>query len=236
MADVIAHFETGAYRPNKTFLEDAEYARALDCFVKGCADVLIQDESTGQVLIGRRAYHPQPDWWYIGGRMQAGFTPEQQARRNVRRETGLDLPPDRFSPLCVMSMLWQWRRQAPADNGTADVAVVCLCRVKAEERARVKLDAQEYRGSMWLAPAELAGGEGYHPCLRRAAQHILVRQRHAEMAAAAAAAPGAASDAALAAAARAYLEATRVAKEIAAKPVAFVDVPEATAAATAAPS
>jgi hypothetical protein len=40
MADLhgVAHFETGAYRRNATFLEDPEYARALDCLVKGeCA-------------------------------------------------------------------------------------------------------------------------------------------------------------------------------------------------------
>jgi hypothetical protein len=39
----------GTYRRNNTFLGDEEYGRALDCFVKGCADVLMQDESTGQV-------------------------------------------------------------------------------------------------------------------------------------------------------------------------------------------
>lgn len=56
------HFETGSYTRNGTILEDPEYARALDCFVKGCADVLLQDESTGEVLTAHRIVHPQPDW------------------------------------------------------------------------------------------------------------------------------------------------------------------------------
>ena len=37
MDDLLAHFETGAYARNATFLEDGEYARALDVFVKGAA-------------------------------------------------------------------------------------------------------------------------------------------------------------------------------------------------------
>lgn len=108
--DLLAHFETGKYKSSGTFLEDAEYGRALDCFVKGvcvrcyslrllsralseisarswemqphahgdtpiahtagCADILIQDEATGEVLIAKRRTHPQPDWWYLGGRMR----------------------------------------------------------------------------------------------------------------------------------------------------------------------
>jgi len=35
MGDVLAHFVTGNYTRNSTYLEDGEYGRALDCFVKG---------------------------------------------------------------------------------------------------------------------------------------------------------------------------------------------------------
>ena len=37
MADIYrtAHFETGTYVKNKTFLTDEEYSRGLDTFVKG---------------------------------------------------------------------------------------------------------------------------------------------------------------------------------------------------------
>ena len=39
----LPHFVTGEYTRNKTFLNDEEYGRALDCFVKGCADLLLTD-------------------------------------------------------------------------------------------------------------------------------------------------------------------------------------------------
>ena len=46
----LPHFVTGEYTRNKTFLGDDEYGRALDCFVKGCADRLTTtaDDADGQ--------------------------------------------------------------------------------------------------------------------------------------------------------------------------------------------
>lgn len=258
MGDIIAHFETGRYNRNTTFLEDAEYGRALDSFCKGaracqrrrsgtrcrgsspdlhpqgapqphaprpiapraapragCADILLQDSGSGEVLLVRRTSHPQPDWWWTwranqgvaqgraaiqneGGPAaevtvgcvaaratrataarfpanrgpirpprQAGDTPLAAARKNVLREAGLDLPTSSFKPLCVVSMLWQKRKQPPADNGTADVSVVYLAQVTPEERASVTLDAAEHAAARWVAPEAVAAGNEYHPALRR---------------------------------------------------------------------
>ena len=35
----LPHYVTGTYTRNSTFLDDVEYSRALDVFVKGCAVV-----------------------------------------------------------------------------------------------------------------------------------------------------------------------------------------------------
>ena len=43
------HYETGVYVRNATFLEDEEYGRALDTFVKACVDLLLTDADTGEV-------------------------------------------------------------------------------------------------------------------------------------------------------------------------------------------
>ena len=46
--------------------------------------------------------------------MQAGETPAEAAVRNVKREAGLSLEPQRFKFLCVTSLLWEQRREEPA--------------------------------------------------------------------------------------------------------------------------
>lgn len=51
---------------------------------------------------------------------QAGDTPLATAAAIVRRETQLDLPPERFKFVCLASYLWQHRQQAP--QGAALVA------------------------------------------------------------------------------------------------------------------
>lgn len=54
----LSHFETGQYQPNRTFLEDTEYSRALDTFVKACVDLLLTDETTGEVGVGTFNHPP----------------------------------------------------------------------------------------------------------------------------------------------------------------------------------
>lgn len=46
--------------------------------------------------------------------VQAGETPAEAAVRNVKREAGLSLAPQRFKFLCVTSLLWQHRREEPS--------------------------------------------------------------------------------------------------------------------------
>jgi hypothetical protein len=59
-------------------MPDEEYGRALDCIVKACCDVIVTvvDEQhvvgspmQEKIFLGRRQVEPQPDWWFIGGRM-----------------------------------------------------------------------------------------------------------------------------------------------------------------------
>jgi len=45
--------------------------QALDCLQKACTDLLITDAATGEVLIGCRKVHPQPDWWCACARFRA---------------------------------------------------------------------------------------------------------------------------------------------------------------------
>jgi hypothetical protein len=59
-------------------MPDEEYGRALDCLVKACCDVIVSvadgaraagTDMEEKIFLGRRQVEPQPDWWFIGGRM-----------------------------------------------------------------------------------------------------------------------------------------------------------------------
>ena len=137
------HYVTGTYTRNSTFLNDEEYSRALDCFVKGCADIFLTD-SKGNAMLGKRKVEPQPDWWFLGGRMKAGDTIEEAAARNCKRETKLDIDPSRWSFVCAQTMLWQFRKQEPCGNGTADINVIMTAEITDEEKASMVMCNEEY--------------------------------------------------------------------------------------------
>jgi hypothetical protein len=66
----------GTFRSHAFRIPDEEYGRALDCIVKACCDVIVTvaDEPAAaslqeMIFLGRRQVEPQPDWWFIGGRM-----------------------------------------------------------------------------------------------------------------------------------------------------------------------
>lgn len=166
------HYVTGTYTRNKTFLDDSEYARALDCFVKGCADLFLTD-TEGRVCLGKRKVHPQPDWWVLGGRMKAGDTIQEAAGRNAKRETGIDIEPSRWSFVCAQTMLWQFRKQAPEGNGTADIAVIMTAELTDEEVGAMNMCSAEYHEFGWFEPEALLADETLHPVVRNGVKELV---------------------------------------------------------------
>ena len=118
----------------------------------------------------RDRVEPQPDWWFLGGRMKAGDTIEEAAARNCKRETKLDIDPSRWSFVCAQTMLWQFRKQEPCGNGTADINVIMTAEITDEEKASMVMCNEEYETWGWFQPEELLS-EGseikLHPVLRR---------------------------------------------------------------------
>lgn len=164
------HFVTGEYTSHRTFLPDDQYGVALDNFVKGCSDMMITD-SGGKIFLGQRNVHPQPDWWYVGGRMFPGETPASSCSRLVRRELGLELTSERFEVFTFNSLVFGMREQAPQDHGTADINVVLTAQLSDDEKARMKLDEKEYSSVRWVTHAELQAGD-YHPALKYSARNL----------------------------------------------------------------
>lgn len=151
---------------------------------------MLCDPLSHQVLLLKRSVQPQKDWWFLGGRMQAGEEPHVTAARHVRREAGVDLAPKRFRAVCHSSYLWQFRKQAPAGNGTADIAVVFSVDVTPQEKADIRLDMNEYETFCWCDVQEVIDNAMYHPALRRAALHLQMRDKWDSMAAAVSAPQG----------------------------------------------
>mmetsp|Transcript_60921 Transcript_60921/g.89321 ORF Transcript_60921/g.89321 Transcript_60921/m.89321 type:complete len:235 (-) Transcript_60921:82-786(-) len=195
------HFVTGEFSSHKSFLPDLEYASGLDNFVKGCSDMLVTN-SKGQVFTGKRVVHPQPDWWYVGGRMMPGESPARSCTRLLKRELGLVIASERFTPITYNSLVWGMREQEPKNNGTCDVNIVLTVELNDDEISSIVLDEKEYAESKWIEIDELITG-AYHPALQYSARSL---QAHKTLVALRTAVTAGSSDADVAALARLLVE------------------------------
>ena len=176
------HFVTssdGGFVSHKKFLSDEAYADALDSIVKGCSDVLIMDSSRTKVLLGKRLVHPQPDFWFMGGRMLPGETPSLSISRILKRELGLAITPERLSFVSASSLAWDRREQEPKENGTCDIQVVFSLELSQEEAMAVVLDPKEYASSKWESIDAVLHPDSaslYHPALRYSVREFKARE------------------------------------------------------------
>ena len=164
---------TGSF-PNRVpgvYLSDAEYAILLDNVVKGCADVLLLNGAN--VLLAKRNVEPQPGWWFIGGRMRPGETPQEAAARHVQHDLGLLLEPSEFNFLTVASYVWGRRKQLPEINGTADVALIFSVVVVDSDATRItNRNETEYSAICWRPLREASEDSTLHPALRDAIMKV----------------------------------------------------------------
>lgn len=161
------HFVTGSqFAPPNVMLDDAAYALALDCLVKGCNDLIItytpepsSNLSTDligqrQILIAHRTQYPQRSWWLAcGGRMKPWESIAQSSVRLLRRELGFDPSNNQSNNQSVSQFAsrlvtvghyafgWEFREQAPQQHGTSDVSVVSAIEVTSQEKSIIDLNS-----------------------------------------------------------------------------------------------
>lgn len=164
-----SYIESG-YTPEPVFVDDEVYTQILDAIVVACLDIVFVHE--GKILLGKRAWHPQADWWIIGGRMRPGEELEVAAARHAKRDLGLELALDRFSYLTTFSTAWKMRRHAPAENGIHTTSIVMTIELTAEEAESIKLN-EEYTEQQWLTPTEIIANGDFHSALHQCAQAVL---------------------------------------------------------------
>eukprot|EP00927_Polykrikos_kofoidii_P051548 TRINITY_DN45342_c0_g1_i1.p1 TRINITY_DN45342_c0_g1~~TRINITY_DN45342_c0_g1_i1.p1 ORF type:complete len:239 (-),score=39.70 TRINITY_DN45342_c0_g1_i1:94-810(-) len=172
----IPHHDVGGFKSHRTFLPDAQYGVALDNVVKGCSDMLLISPDGSKIFLGKRIVHPQPDWWFVGGRIFPGETAIASCRRLLNRELSLDVEPSRFRTVCVQSLAWHMRQQEPKGNGTTDAQVVLSFQLRDDEVEKVVLDPKEYSESDWKSPNEILEGN-FHPALKFAVHSLLTNRK-----------------------------------------------------------
>lgn len=170
------HFEEEGFVSHARFLPERDYAMVRDNVVRACVDVFIVNQR-GEVLLGKRSYYPHPDWWIIGGGMKPGESFPEAAKRNIKRELGLDIEPERFEPepLWVCSMSWAKRREPPEDNGCHDVSITMLLRILSEEETQIKHN-EECEEMRWVRLEEVVKDALLHPFLKTLAGKAMIKR------------------------------------------------------------
>lgn len=168
-------FITGEKPRSDLHLSDPRYSQALDVLVIGCVDIIPVYQ--GRMLLGLRSWHPQPNWWCFGGRMQKGEIYQIAAARNVQRElfhnlNEFEINPNRFVLVGVYNLIWSKRAQEPVDNGCHMISITMMLSLSKSEVASLKPN-EEYRETRWMQPDEIIhSSDRYHPCLVQIAEDL----------------------------------------------------------------
>ena len=105
--------------------------------VRVAAAIIVND---GKILAAQRGYGAWKDWWeFPGGKMEAGETPEEALRREIREELSAEIGVDRF--FCTVEY----------DYPAFHLTMHCyLCSLMTEA-----LHLNEHEAAKWLAKDEL---------------------------------------------------------------------------------
>jgi len=169
----INHFVESGFVPHLGWLDDETYSKVLDNIVVTCADVIVLN-TKGKILLGKRTYYPAKGWWIAGGRMTTGESFEKAAARNMKRELGLTISPERFAYLGTYSFVWAMRRQPPAENGSHTVSITMTLLINEKEAAAIKPN-EEYEELKWWDPELVAEDSQFFPPIRQYAGDIIRR-------------------------------------------------------------
>lgn len=140
------YVENPEHRMVRVCLDEATYAEAITTFVIVCTDACIVNRARRTLWLARRAVKPMKGIWWIGGRRFAGEKPAESMYRCFKRETGLDLPGNRFQFVLIAEYLWKDRQQEPQDEGSHNLAHTFAVELDAAElaQARTGLERGEY--------------------------------------------------------------------------------------------
>lgn len=160
------HFVTGTFTPRAAFIDPEIYGLMVrDNVVRGCVDCLVVN-SRGMILLGGRSILPWPSWWTFGGRMVPGESPQQACVRNTKRDLGLEIAPERFVYLDVLSLVFGRRNEPPQENGCHDLVLFHFLEISDKEYDAIKLGTKEYSGILMATKEDILDHPScYHPAI-----------------------------------------------------------------------
>ena len=105
--------------------------------IRVAAAVIRED---GRIFATQRGYGPWKDWWeFPGGKIEAGETPEEALRREIREELGTEITVGRMIA------------RAEYDYPDFHLSMDCFyCRIKSGTP-----ELKEHESARWLLPEEL---------------------------------------------------------------------------------
>ena len=159
------------YNPNNYIMDRESYSMALDNIVVACIDVAVTYK--GNLLIGKRIYHPQKSWWLIGGRMKTGETARFTASRHVIETIGLRLGQNdlkRYRYLLNFYGAWNKRAHPPISNGTHTHSSIYNLELSEKECQSLVL-VSEFSQIKWVKINEVSNSN-FHPVIRAVAQKL----------------------------------------------------------------
>ena len=143
--------------PKAPFLEDREYARAIEAFPRPCSDIIGVDPATKSFFLPKRRHPAAPGVWCFGGGQKMGETPREAATRILRHEAGLELAPDDLQFLSFSVIFWMLRNPEPQDRGEHSILFTFVFVPSADELVAISssLDPKEYEVEHGVRPYSL---------------------------------------------------------------------------------
>ena len=131
-------------RLQAAFVEHSAYDIAKTSFVIGCADVIPIDQERQVIFLALRNHTPYRGWCWIGGRLFPGEPEGEGIARSFKRETGLDLDPERFQYRCHKRYFFY--REGSSGSGEDMFAYCFTVELTEDELAQAarNLDPREY--------------------------------------------------------------------------------------------
>lgn len=138
--------------PPKRLASEA-YAEAMSSLIIVCADAVIISPEFKTVYLAKRNVSPMQGYWTIGGRRFAGEAGVEAVRRNLLRETGVDVDESRFRHATTVEAIWRDRKEIPINQGKHDIIQFFSIELSEQEllKANASLLPSEYE-AMSLRP------------------------------------------------------------------------------------
>lgn len=151
------------------FLGEEEYKNVLDSFVIACTDIVMKDSSKEIIYLAYRKNKPIDGWWIIGGRRKAGKLPQEAVSECFKRETSLEIPPERFHLISINEYIFKKRQQKPNNKGSHALSHTFVLEINEDEMGKISegLAEEEFDKSMGLQGFDRARlvSEGIHQSL-----------------------------------------------------------------------